>query len=160
METFIRRTPMPVPPDVLYDLHMAPGALEALTPPWEPVEVLRMSGAPDEEGSRVELRVGRWPLRFRWVAEHRDVVPGRQFRDEQVKGPFRRWIHTHRFLPAPGGTSVLEDRIEYALPGGRLGRWLFGWLVRRRLRRLFDFRHTVTAAALGGRHPRVLEMSA
>jgi ligand-binding SRPBCC domain-containing protein len=35
--------------------------------------------------------------------------------------------------------------VEYALPFGFLGRWFGGWFVRRKLERLFRFRHEVTA---------------
>jgi hypothetical protein len=35
--------------------------------------------------------------------------------------------------------------VEYALPFGALGRWLGGWYVRRKLEKLFEYRHDVTA---------------
>ena len=59
--------------------------------------------------------------------------PGPQFSDVVPDGP---------------GASVLEDRIVYRLPGGRLAELAAGWLVRRRLDRLFAFRHRVTAEAV------------
>jgi hypothetical protein len=36
------------------------------------------------------------------------------------RGPFARWVHTHRFV-ALGTRSALEDDIEYELPLGPLG---------------------------------------
>jgi ligand-binding SRPBCC domain-containing protein len=35
------------------------------------------------------------------------------FRDEQVRGPFRRFVHDHRFEPAGGGTCM-RDVLELA----------------------------------------------
>jgi len=42
----------------------------------------------------------------------------------------------------------LEDRIEYRLPFGWLGHLVGGWLVRRKLRRMFDYRHETTLREL------------
>jgi uncharacterized protein (TIGR01777 family) len=85
---------------------------------------------------------------MRWVAEHRGFEAGRQFRDLQIEGPFAHWEHTHSFEPDGPDACLLEDHIEYALPGGRLGRLLGGSMVRDRLARLFDYRHQTTASDL------------
>jgi hypothetical protein len=58
------------------------------------------------EGSRVTLNLRRGPITFTWEARHRDIMPGRQFVDEQVRGPFARWVHTHRFVPGIGGETA------------------------------------------------------
>ncbi len=147
-QEFVARTRLKAAPEEVFRWHARPEALEDLTPPWEPVEVESRTGGIEDEGSRVQIRMRVGPFRPRWIAEHRECVPGRRFRDVQVKGPFAHWEHTHSFLP-DGSGSILEDRVEYALPGGRLAHWLFGGFVRRKLRRLFDYRHRVTAEALG-----------
>ena len=126
--------------------HAAPGALQRLSPPWEPVEVVAETGGL-ADGSEVTLRIHAGPLSMRWIARISDCVPGRQFRDTQVRGPFAFWQHTHRMEPDGPAACILEDRIAYALPFGPLGRWLGGWFVRRKLDRLFQYRHQVTADA-------------
>src|SRR4029077_11216177 len=60
---------------------------------------------------RGALRVRFGPFRLRWVFEHRDYIEGRQFRDVQLSGPFRRWEHTHLFTPEGPGVCILEDRL-------------------------------------------------
>lgn len=114
-----------------------------LTPPWEPVRLVKHTGG-IRDGARMELRVGYGPFSFRWVAEHRGYIAGRQFQDVQVHGPFTSWVHTHRFEPAGDHACILDDRVEYTLPFGRLGRWLGSALAHRRIQRLFDYRHAVT----------------
>jgi ligand-binding SRPBCC domain-containing protein len=88
------------------------------------------------------------PFRVRWTFEHRDFIEGRQFRDVQITGPFRRWEHTHLFTAEGPENCRLEDRIQYELPLGALGNFFGEWLVRRKLRRVFDYRHRVTAEAM------------
>jgi hypothetical protein len=100
------------------------------------------------EGSRAVLRVPLGPLGLRWVAVHRDIVPGRQFRDEQVEGPFARWVHTHAIEPDGLDACFLEDRIDYALPLGPLGRLAGGAITRAKLRRMFAYRHATISADL------------
>ena len=148
--TFARRTRLGATAEEAFRWHARPGAFERLNPPWDPAVVVSRSGGIEEEGARVVLRVG--PLRQRWVAEHHGAVPGREFHDRQVSGPFARWEHAHRFLPEPSGCT-LEDRIEYALPAGPVGDLVGGRAVRALLDRMFAYRHRVTADDLAAHAP-------
>jgi uncharacterized protein (TIGR01777 family) len=134
---------MPARVERLFAWHASPGAFLRLAPPWESVTV-ESAGDGLRDGSRVVIRApAPPPLSGRWVAEIRDVRPPHGFRDLQTEGPFARWEHDHRMERADASSSWLEDRIEYELPLGPLGR--FGApLVRRRLDRLFAYRHAVT----------------
>src|SRR5579863_5436107 len=152
-ETYIRRSRIGAPAEAVYAWHALPGALERLTPPWEHVKVLEKSGG-IKRGARVVLLTGRWPFRMRWVAEHQDFQEGRYFSDLQVSGPFAYWKHTHTFQPDGLGACFLEDRVEYALRFGILGRWFAGGYVRGKLEKLFEHRHRVTAREVTGRDTR------
>ena len=151
MHTFAASSTLDASPDALFAWHARPGAFERLVPPWAPVRLERLEGI--RTGERATLRIGPGPLALRWVAEHHDVVEGRQFCDRQVQGPFAHWDHTHRFEPAPDGAegATLTDRIEYALPGGALGRQVAPWLEDE-LRRQFSYRHRVTRRDLSLHH--------
>ncbi len=143
---FVAATPIPAPAEAVFDWHEAPGAFERLTPPWERVRVLNHVGG-IRDGARVSLLVGPWPFSLRWELEHRDYQSGRSFTDVQLTGPFRQWRHVHRMLPQGPDTCVLEDTIEYELPLGAIGRLVGGPFVRRKLQRLFAYRHDVTRQA-------------
>lgn len=149
-EIFVRRSRIDAPAVEVYTWHALPGALEKLTPPGEHVKVIEKIGG-IERGARVTLQFGRWPFRRRWVAEHQDYEEGRFFSDVQVSGPFAYWKHTHTFEPDGASACILEDRVEYALPFGVLGRWFAGWYVRRKLDELFEYRHRVTGNDLAGK---------
>ena len=51
--------------------------------------------------------------------------PPNGFRDIQLKGPYKRWEHTHAMRAVEGGTLV-EDEVTYELPLGPLGRLAHG----------------------------------
>ena len=139
---YTKRTRFDTTAQALYDWHAAPDAFEKLKPPWENVEVVEKTGGIEEPGSRLTIRMKVGPIARLWVAEHHDCIPGRQFRDTQIKGPFAHWVHTHSFLE-DGDGAILEDSVDWALPGGALVNGLMGGFVRRKLDRMFEYRHGV-----------------
>lgn len=149
---FTAQTRIEAPAETVFRWHAEPGALERLTPPWEHVEVEQASPG-IRDGDRGVLRVRMGPFRVRWVFEHCDYIEGRQFRDLQITGPFRRWDHTHRFTPDGAGACLLEDIVVYELPFGALGNWFGGWYTRRKLARLFQHRHRITVEAMRAQQP-------
>lgn len=63
------------------------------------------------------------PLPIRWLARIENVS-GNGFDDRQLRGPFRRWIHRHRFVPVDEQTTKVIDEVE-----AKLKRHPFWWLV-------------------------------
>jgi ligand-binding SRPBCC domain-containing protein len=147
---FIKESRLAAPPAEVFAFHEAPGALEALTPPWERAEVVEGGGS-IRPGSRVVLRVGIGPFKKDWVAMHTEYDPPRLFADRQESGPFQSWYHRHRFLDDGHGGTVLRDEVEFEPPLGRLGRALAGGFILRKLQRMFDYRHEVTRRSVEGR---------
>ncbi|MCG5052538.1 MAG: TIGR01777 family oxidoreductase [Myxococcales bacterium] len=137
---------VPHPQAQVFAWHERPGAFSRLTPPWETVEVLARQGT-IRDGDVALLKVQAGPLRLVWEARHFGFEPGVEFKDEQVRGPFSRWVQTHRFTPAPGGTTI-QDLVDYQVPGGALGRAFGRGSVEAKLLRLFSYRHEALAADL------------
>jgi ligand-binding SRPBCC domain-containing protein len=77
------------------------------------------------------------------VALHTAFQKNRFFEDQQISGPFAKWIHRHEF-EAVGGATLLTDRIEYRLPGGVWMNHLFGWAMQLGLQQMFHYRHRIT----------------
>ena len=142
-DEFVATSVVPVPADELFAWHERPGAFLRLSPPWETIALVSSHGGIRDRG-RTEIRMKLGPFAQRWVAEHRNYQEGRQFEDVQLQGPFAVWEHTHTIREESAETSILEDRIQYAPPGGTLGRWFGGAYVRRKLERVFRYRHRIT----------------
>lgn len=63
--------------------------------------------------------------------------------DEQVRGPFKTWVHRHEFEYVDEAHTRIIDVVDYTVPLGPIG-WLADLLfVRRSLRRMFAHRHQV-----------------
>ncbi|MCC6995520.1 MAG: TIGR01777 family oxidoreductase [Deltaproteobacteria bacterium] len=148
---FTQRLHLPIPAAEVFAWHERPGAFQRLTPRWERFEVVS-GGTGIRDGDMMTARVGVGPFSARWVARHSGYVAGREFTDEQVAGPFSRWVHRHRVTPDGPGAAVLEDHIDYALPLGPLGQALAGSPIRAKLERAFAFRHAMTAIDLSRHH--------
>lgn len=141
---FVAESVIAASAEEVFAYHERDAALRRLTPPFERMEIVGRHGG-IRDGARVELRVKLGPIARRWVAEHRGYVPGRQFVDVQREGPFARWEHAHRFEPVEADRCRVVDEIHYALPLGGLGRALGSGAVRRRLEKVFAYRHAVLA---------------
>ena len=101
-----------------------------------------------ELGSRIVFQGRRWGIPQRVVSEVTAYDPPTMFSDAQVEGPFRKWVHTHRFEAVAGGTRV-SDRVEYEPPGGLLGLVARPSLIERDLKWIFEYRTRKLAELLG-----------
>jgi ligand-binding SRPBCC domain-containing protein len=138
MATYIKSVLIHAPLETVFEFHERPDALTLLSPAFPPLRVLRKDGGL-EPGARVELRVGF----VRWVAMHTAYERNRMFVDEQIEGPFAKWIHRHEF-ESVGEMTRLTDRVEYLLPGGAIVNLAAGWMVRIGLAGMFRDRHRTT----------------
>jgi ligand-binding SRPBCC domain-containing protein len=102
---------------------------------------LRLGGGPTalSTGAVLDMRLQWLGVPIRWRAFIREWDPPYRFVDVQVRGPYARWEHRHRFLEEGDGTWV-EDRVTYRLPFGPLGRAAHALIVRRQIAALWRYR--------------------
>lgn len=62
------------------------------------------------------------------------------FVDEQIRGPFARWRHEHRF-ESLGGSTRMIDTVEFASPLGVIGSAVDRLFLRRYMQRLLERRN-------------------
>ena len=110
--------------------------LDSITPPWVSFRTVTRQPIEMHVGAVIDyrLRVRGFPIR--WRSEITAWEPPYHFVDEQIRGPYRRWIHEHKFESRNGGTLVCDD-VRYAVP--------FDWLlhkliVRPDVERIFAYR--------------------
>ncbi len=115
--------------------------LEVLTPEWLRFHLVTQPPPAMAAGTRLEYRLRLRGVPVRWQSEITVWEPPFRFVDEQRIGPYRVWIHEHRFAgerrPDREPVVVASDKVDYAVPGGRLVNRL---LVVGDLRRIFAYR--------------------
>ena len=150
MHTFHGAQVVPRPIDEVFAFFADAGNLEELTPPWLKFRMLTPLPIEMRAGAIIDYRLTVRGLPINWKTEIVEWEPGQGFVDIQRKGPYRTWIHTHRFEVDNGGTTVRDD-VAYELPLGPLGRIVNSVVVERDLERIFAFRRTRIAELFGPR---------
>ncbi len=115
--------------------------LEAITPASLRFTILTPPPITMRPGAIIDYRLRISGVPTRWRTEITSWEPPLRFVDEQRRGPYRLWVHEHRFEERDGGTLV-ADRVRYAVPGGAPVERV---LVRPRLREIFTFRRAELA---------------
>lgn len=127
---------VPRPLDEVFSFFADAANLDAITPPYLRFHITSPMPMRMEAGALIDYRLRLHGLPLRWRTRISVWEPPHRFVDEQVCGPYRRWVHEHRFVQRDGGT-MCEDRVEYAIFCGWLMHPLF---VQRDLRGIFEYR--------------------
>ena len=127
---------LPRAPEEIFPFYADAFRLEELTPPLLRFRVVTPPPIEMKAGVEIDYRLRLHGVPMKWRSRITAWEPPHRFVDEQVKGPYRRWVHEHRFIPQEGGTLV-SDLVNYDMLGGWLADRL---LVRHDLRRIFEYR--------------------
>jgi len=127
---------LPEPREKVFPFFADARNLEVITPPWLNFRILTPGEIPLRVGALIDYTLRIHGIPVRWRTEITGWNPPHRFVDEQRRGPYRLWRHTHTFTDQNGGTHC-HDRVEYAVPGGALVNKLF---VRHDVKTIFDYR--------------------
>lgn len=138
MAIFEYTTQVPRPPGEVFDFLARPRNLHRIMPPTPRFEIV---DAPERLtlGSRFTAKVWKFGLSRLIVSEITWFEEGVGFTDQQIQGPFGRWVHTHTVGATADGTLML-DRIDFEPPSGLIGCYLTESRLRRELAAAFAYR--------------------
>ena len=126
--TFHAELWLPPPRDVIFPFFAEARNLESITPPWLNFEVLTPAPVLMRPGTLIDYRIRVHGFSLHWRTKIAEWNPPHCFVDEQLRGPYTLWHHTHTFEERDGGTLCLDD-VRYRPRGGTLTNWLFVRLV-------------------------------
>jgi ligand-binding SRPBCC domain-containing protein len=110
--------------------------LAVITPPQLHLKILTPAPIDMSVGTCVDYRFKLHGIPVRWQTEITEWDPPHGFVDEQSRGPYRLWRHTHTFAETADGI-VVGDSVEYAVWGGGIVERLF---VRPDIEKIFSYR--------------------
>jgi ligand-binding SRPBCC domain-containing protein len=143
------RMELALPQQEVFAFFSDAGNLERITPPELRFQILTPQPIRLEAGALIDYQLQLFAVPFRWRTRIARFDPDEVFVDEQLRGPYRAFVHTHRFRPIPGGTEIL-DHVRWALPFQPFGEIAYP-LVRRQLTRIFRYREHAIRTLLAPR---------
>ena len=119
-----------------------PNNLEKITPSHLKFKILSNCPKTMIKGLTINYQIKLFKVPFKWKTVIKHYNPPHMFIDEQIKGPYEKWVHTHLFKSKKGGTLIC-DKVEYIIPLGIFGYLLnFIW-IKYELNRIFNYRRYV-----------------
>ncbi len=113
--------------------------LEKITPAQLNFKVLGKSTNNIETGTLIDYKLKLHGIPVKWRTKITDWEPVTTFVDMQLKGPYKKWHHTHEFKKMSEGT-LMVDRVLYKLPLGWIGAFFGYLLIKWDLKKIFEYR--------------------
>ena len=131
---------VPRPVDEVFSFFSDAYNLEQITPPHLKFKVLGQSTEALQEGTLINYKLQLHGIPFRWQSLIHDWHPVTSFSDSQMRGPYKKWHHTHTFIEQDGGT-LIRDHALYRIPFGVPGDAVAYPFVKKDLEKIFSYRY-------------------
>lgn len=124
--------------DSVFLFHRKVQNLKLVTP--QKIEIDDQSTPLLEKDTSLKFSMPIGKFKLSWKGRISEYELNVCFVDAHSKGPFRLWRHAHQFVSLAGGTQI-EEKIEFRLPLGIVGRILGTHYTHNKLKELFRYRN-------------------
>ena len=120
-----------------------PKNLSLITPPRLKFNILTPEPIHMNEGQLIDYTLTiMYIINIRWTTLITMYQEPNIFIDQQLKGPYSLWHHTHIFEEKDGGT-LIKDKVIYGIPFGWFGRFLNFVYIKHDINSIFKYRHQI-----------------
>ncbi|HMT06604.1 MAG TPA: SRPBCC family protein [Pyrinomonadaceae bacterium] len=134
-----RSLTLPISRDEAFAFFADARNLERITPPQLGFHITTQQPIEIKQGALIDYNLKLHGIPISWRTEISVWEPPYRFVDQQLRGPYRQWIHTHTFTEIGLKETLIEDEVRYRLPLEPFGD-IAHFLVRGELEKIFDFR--------------------
>ena len=144
---FFETAVLPLPVDKVFDFFSRAENLQAITPPELDFRILTPTPIDMRVGTLIDYRLKLNGVPFGWRTRIAHWDPPYGFVDEQLKGPYALWQHTHTFADE-GGRTRMDDEVLWRLPLWPLGEVAYPF-VKPKIEGIFRYRRRRLKELLG-----------
>ena len=142
-----RELTLQLPRSQVFDFFADAGNLEHITPPELQFHIITPQPIDIKQGTLIDYKLKMRGIPIKWRTEISVWEPPFRFVDQQLRGPYNQWIHTHTFTELSPTQTLMEDEVRYRLPLEPLGD-IAHFFVKTELAYIFDYRQKVVAKML------------
>jgi len=124
----------------VFDFFCRAENLNDITPKWLDFKFVTPPPKEMKAGTLIEYSLKIRFVRIRWLTEITVWEPPYRFIDTQLKGPYKMWVHEHKF-EADGENTKMTDTVLYELPFGPIGEIAHILFVKRDVIEIFTYRY-------------------
>ena len=128
--------------DDVFSFFSNPENLSKITPKKLGFNILTPCPIEMYEGQLIDYTIKILGKKIRWRTLITKYDSPNMFIDQQLKGPYSMWHHTHQFKEVKSGVEII-DTINYVMPFGILGRIVNILFVKNDLNKIFQYRKKV-----------------
>lgn len=113
--------------------------LNEITPPDLQFKIITPLPIEMHKGTLIDYKIKLNGIPMKWRTLISAWEPPYRFVDEQLKGPYVKWIHEHRF-EARGNETIMYDTVEFLSPGWILEPIVNAIFVQHKVEGIFKYR--------------------
>ncbi len=130
-----------LPVSDVFDFFSKPENLSLITPSRLKFDIITPTPLEMKDGQLIDYSLKiMYVIKLHWRTLITHFEKPVKFIDQQIKGPYSLWHHTHKFKKIDGGTLII-DELKYAIPFGFIGRLIHFLYIKHDIKSIFEYRH-------------------